>query len=151
MGSFIIYSLFAGLAIGLIGVILQIFMEMKTIETVFAILALLFYAFMIKKMIPFVKGVEGTWKKVGYVAMALFLSQIAFGIGISLAMLAIFLIIGYFLLKFLFGASLGLDKPKQKATIEYSDGTSEEVEESGRGICGERYYNTKDGDTIIKN
>lgn len=151
MGTFTIYSLGAGLIIGLIGAFLQIFMEMSTIEYIIAAIGLLFYAYMIKCMIPFVKSVNGTGKKVGYVLMALILSQIAFGIGIYMAMLAIFLIIGYFILKYVFGASLGLNKPKQKATIEYSDGTSEEVEESGRGICGERYYNTKDGDTIIKN
>ena len=90
MGTFTIYSLGAGLIIGLIGEFLLIFMEMSTIEYIIAAIGLLFYAYMIKCMIPFVKSVNGTGKKVGYVLMALILSQIAFGIGIYMVKLAIF-------------------------------------------------------------
>ncbi len=149
MGGFTLYSIGAGLVLGIVGAILQLFMNMDTIDIVVSVLMLLYFGYMIKCMIPFVKSVEGTGKKVGYVAMALLLAWIAFAIGIYLAMLAIFGLIVYFVWK-LFFSSGGSSRKKGSATVTYSDGTSEEVEEEGTGICGEKYYKTKDGRTIMK-
>ncbi|MDR0756798.1 MAG: hypothetical protein LBF85_03020 [Tannerella sp.] len=46
---------------------------------------------------------------------------------------------------------IGSNKPLGKAKIHYSDGTSEEADETGRGVLGERYYRGKDsGDEFVK-
>ena len=100
MGNFTLYSLIAGAVFAISATVLQLFMDVQTAEIVVSVFAFIYFAFMLKRMVPYVKSVDGTGKKVGYVALACFIAFFAFGLGAYLVVAAVFCIIGYFLLKF---------------------------------------------------
>jgi|GEM_PF-6136450 len=58
-----------------------------------------------------------------------------------LIIVVVALVFLWLVLKFI---DFGSGSKRRKGTAYYSDGTSEEVEETGRGILGERYYKGKD-------
>lgn len=100
MGNLTICSLIAGAVFGISAAVLQLVMDVQTADTVVSVLAFIYFAYMFYRMVPFVKSVDGTGRKVGYVALACFLAFFTFGLGAYLVVAAVFCIIGYFLLKF---------------------------------------------------
>lgn len=99
-GKFTFYSLIAGAVFAISATILQLFMDVQTADVIVSILGFIYLAYMLKHMIPYVNSIEGTGKKVGYVAYALILASIAFSLGAYLVVAAFFCVIGYFILKF---------------------------------------------------
>lgn len=72
----------------------------------------------------------------------------AFLVLILLVLLGIFLVL--MILSFAAGGSSSSSRGKKSVTVHYNDGTSDKMDEEGRGICGETYYRSKDtGNTYV--
>jgi peptidoglycan/LPS O-acetylase OafA/YrhL len=90
--------------------------------------------------------------KIGYAAYMLALFGIIFLVSFYLVMwvliIALCLVAAYFIL--VYGVGNGPSKGKKKGRMYYRDGSSEEAEETGRGVLGETYYQGKDsGNTYV--
>jgi hypothetical protein len=88
--------------------------------------------------------------KIVYAAVMLALYAAVFWLAMILAVwtliIAICLVIFYFILVYGYGNG----RSGGKATMHYSDGSSEEAEMTGKGVLGETYYKGKDsGNTFI--
>lgn len=62
-------------------------------------------------------------------------------------MIALVLLVGWIILKAAFGSS---SSGKKRIKVRYGDGTTEEMEEDGKGICGETYYKGENGGTYME-
>ncbi len=103
------------------------------------------------KLYQSVKNFPEVGTKVGYIAYILFFYAISTTIFMALAtiamMLVLIVLVLWIILMFIGGGS---DDKKKKIKVHYNDGTSEEMEENGRGVCGETYYKNKDSGNTYK-
>lgn len=146
--DFTLHSFITGCVIGFIGLILYFIGWKGAINPVSCIIGFFYFAFMLLKLYPCVLSVDGNIKRIGYAITAIALGAFTFSLGIYISILGIFIVIAYYVFKFIINPNS--NKEKYVAEIEYEDGTKETAEEEGRDILGARIYKTKDGDTIIK-
>lgn len=87
--------------------------------------------------------------KIAFAAYALALFGVCSFLFIWLAVwvlvIALVLLVGWIILKVAFPDSGG----RKRVTAYYSDGTTEEMTEDGKGICGETYYKGDKGGTYV--
>lgn len=90
-----------------------------------------------------------TGSKIGYAAYVLAVFAITLFVSFYLVLwtliIALVLVVAYFILVYGFGD--GNSSGKKRFRKHYSDGTSEDFEEDGRGILGETYYKGNRGGT----
>ena len=141
-GRLIVNAFIGGAIISLIVFVLQMTsMSNDTLNIVAGVLAL--FAYIGKLCLPTVKSFDGWGGKIGYSVYMAVLTFGAFYLAMILVMVALLLLFLYVIVKIFFGG--GSNKSK-KWKVTHADGTEEEAEEIGKGICGETYIRTKNGD-----
>ena len=96
------------------------------------------------KTISPIKSVAGIGAKIGYAVYILFLYSITMAVFATLTVVLVFVVAGLLALYILSLFISDDGKGKKTATIRWSDGRTEEAEQTGRGITGERFYKGKD-------
>lgn len=141
-GKLIINAFAGGAVVSLIVFVLQMTsMSDDALNVVAGILLLCLFAYMAKKCWPTIKAFSGWGGRIGYSVYMAVLTFVAFYIAMMLVMVALLLLFLYVIVKVFFSSGNG----KRKYKVTYADGTEEEAEETGTGICGEKYIRTKDG------
>lgn len=141
-GKLIINAFVGGAIVSLIVFALQMTsMSHDTLNVVTGILLLCLFAYMAKKCLPTIKAFSGWGGRIGYSVYMTVLTFVAFYIAMMLVMVALVLLFLYVIVKVFFSSGKG----KSKWKVTYDDGREEEAEETGTGICGEKYIRTKDG------
>lgn len=140
-GKLIINAFVGGAIVSLIVFVLQMTsMSDEVLEVVVGVLLLSLFAYMGKKSWPTIKAFSGWGSRIGYSVYMAVLTFAAFYLSMMLVMVALLLLFLYVIVKVFFSSGSG-----KKYIIRHADGTEEEAEECGTGICGEKYVETKDG------
>jgi|GEM_PF-1492029 len=151
VSSSIAVAALVGAIVGVLGVfVLQMTNSDESLGAVILSVAFggvfLYSAYKVYKSMAHLPEVGG---KVGLAVYAFVLFSVTSLAFLFLVMwaLIIALVIGVCLLilKFALGSSGG-----SKGRVYYNDGTSEEVVEDGKGICGETYYKSESGRTHVE-
>lgn len=141
-GKLVIHALVGGAIVSLIVFVLQMTsMSHDTIDVVAGVLLFCLFAYMAKKSFDTIKAFPGWGGRIGYSVYMAVITFVAFYLAMVLVMVALLGLFLYVIVKVFF--SSGNKGKKWKVT--YADGHEEEAEESGTGICGEKYIRTKDG------
>lgn len=144
--------LYVALATVVIAFIMQMFaastenQELFLSVIIFGVLAWSMY-----KAYPRISSFSTVGVKIGYTIYILILFNVCAALFISLASLALMLVLGILVIWFVLKlVGDGSSKGKKKIRVHYNDGSSEEMEEDGRGILGERYFKNKEsGNTYV--
>ncbi len=140
-GRLVFHALIGGAIISLIVFVLQMTsIGNGTVEIIAGILLAGLFGYMGYKCLSAIKEFPGWGGRIGYVVYMAVLTFLSFYLAMMLVMVALLGIFLYVIVKVFFGGS-----KKGKWKVRYSDGTEEEAEEVGIGICGEKYVSTKDG------
>ncbi len=107
------------------------------------------------KVYRVIKNFRTIGSKIGFTAYILLLFGISTCIFVTLASIALMIVLALLAIWLVFSligsdSSSGGSGKKKKINVRYSDGTSEDMEEDGRGILGETYYKNKNsGNTYV--
>lgn len=143
-GKLIVNAFIGGAIVSLIVFIMQMTsVSNDTLNAVAGVLLLALFAYIGKLCLPTVKAFDGWGAKIGYSVYMAVLTFGAFYLAMMLVVVALLLLFLYVVGKIFFG---GGSKKSKKWKVTHADGTEEEAEETGKGICGETYIRTKDGD-----
>lgn len=142
-----VYSLVGGAIISLVVFVLQMFSANDTlIEVVASIGVLALLGWIIKMSLASITAFATWTPRILYGLYIVVLFGICFMIAMWLVVIALLLLLLWGMAKIFFSGSSG----KSKARVRYGDGTESEARETGKGICGETYYEDDRGNTFVK-
>lgn len=146
-GNIFVNTLIGGAIVSLIVFVMQMCTTNDTAINIVAGIGLLaLFGWAVMYSLNTLMAFSGWGWRILYGAYVLFLSSIAFMIAMWLIMIALLGLFLYGIIKIFFSSN----SKKPKARIVYGDGTEVEAKETGRGICGETYYEGENGDTFVK-
>lgn len=147
-GETFVLALGGGVIIGLIVFILQMCNANETLMNVVIGGGLLIaLAIIAKRTLPALKKFSTVGHQIIYGIYVLFTSSIAFTLGVWMLMIAILLLFIWGMLKLFFSGS---SSSSSKGRVTFNDGTSRDVKKTGKGFCGETYYEDDEGNTYTK-
>lgn len=115
--------------------------DIKFVETIAGVAIGGVFLYVGYKTYLLIKDFPTTGLKIGFAAYVLFLFLACTAIFLTLVsyvfMLVLAILLGLFIFKYVIG---GGSKGKKRIRVHYADGTSEEMEEVGRGPCGDTDY-----------
>ena len=146
------YAFYAAAAAIIIVFALQIFSVEEYSAIILGIIGVITLLLVVRKTYKQLTLLSSTGSKIGYGVYILTLFLITLFVSFYLVMwaliIAICLFIAYFIL--VYGIGDGNSSGKKRFRKHYSDGSSEEFEEDGRGILGETHFKGDRGNTHIE-
>ena len=130
--------------------------QKSTIDTVDMIIVACAFIPIAYKIYQSIKPFSSIGAKIGFTAYILAFFVLCSFLSIMLAQIVLFIVLACLVLWIALlaiggGEGSGPDGKKKKITVYHNDGSSEEMEETGRGVCGETYYeNYQSGRTHVE-